>query len=314
MLSKCFDHAAPAQVVVQVFGGDSMKPSHPLFQPRMVGVRILDVVDAGQNSDPLVEIQGPMAHAYLTGCQGDRAFSSPVRAKDRIPGQEGLQYRFDLPMVVLRKNRVGSRSRAIPDHQNRNLLPGEPPLCGPSTPFPGPSRKPAPLPLVGSQKPSLVGFDDSAFLPGFQAGGQGQEPVSPQKGGFRIDPASPSRLADRLPFAEFLQEEQPPVLVVQSRKGRVRQRIEGAFASSAPEAREPGSLSPSPDLRMVAMGTRGRGSDKRNHLSHKILIVPMLDRSLQLMSLCRCHGVNRSKTSLKCAFLHGDHLLNQIYT
>ena len=43
---------------------------------------------------------------------------------------------------------------------------------------------------------------------------------------FGIDPALPGRLADRLPFAEFLQEESPLVLVVQSRKGRLHPRIE----------------------------------------------------------------------------------------
>ena len=32
------------------------------------------------------------------------------------------------------------------------------------------------------------------------------------------------------------------------------------------------------------------------------------------MSLHRCHGVNRSKTSLECVFLPGNHLLNHVYT
>ena len=208
MLSKCLDHATPAQVVVQVFGGHPVKSLHPLFQPRMVSVRVLDVVDAGQDSDPLVQVHRPMGrHAHFPSRQGDGAFSSPIRAKNRIPSQERSQHCFDLPMVVLRKDRIGGRSRPVPDHQNENLFPGEPPFCGPTAPFSGPSRGSAPLPLVGSQEPCLVGFDNPAFLPDFQTGRQGQKPVSPQKGGFRIDPASPSRFADRLPFAEFLQEE-----------------------------------------------------------------------------------------------------------
>ena len=53
MLSKCLDHATPAQIVVQVFGGHSVEASHPFFQPRVVGVRILDVEDAGQDPDLL---------------------------------------------------------------------------------------------------------------------------------------------------------------------------------------------------------------------------------------------------------------------
>ena len=213
MLSKCLDHATPAQRVVQVLGGHSVEASSPFFQPQLVGVLILDAVDAGQNLDPFVEIHGPMGHAHV-----------------------------HFPMVFLWKNRIGSRSRATQDHQNRNLLPGELPLCGPSTPFPGSSRKLAPLPLAGSQKSSLIGFDDSPFLPGFQAGRQGQEPLFPKKGGFRIDPAPPERLADRLPFSEFFQKEPLPVLLVQSRKDHVRQCIEGSIVSTTPEARELGDL------------------------------------------------------------------------
>ena len=313
MLSKCLDHATPAQIVVQVFGGHSVEASHPFFQPRVVGVRILDVVDAGQDPDPLVEIHGPMGHAHLPSRQGDGAFSSPVRVKDGIPGQEGSQHRFDLPMVVLRKNRIGSRSRPVPDHQDGNLFPGEPPFCGPPAPFSGPSRESASLPLVGSQEPFLVGFDNPAFLPGFQTGRQSQKPVSPQKGGFRIDPAPLGRLPERFPLAEFLQEIHPAVLVVKTGKGRFRQHTEGAVASSAPEAREPGGLSPWTNLRVVAMGTHGGIFHQRGDIGHEVFLVSTLDRNLQIMSLQRCHRVNRSKTSLECGFLHGNHLLDQVY-
>ena len=53
MLSECLDHATPAQRVVQVLGGHSVEASSPFFQPRVVGVRILDVEDAGQDPDLL---------------------------------------------------------------------------------------------------------------------------------------------------------------------------------------------------------------------------------------------------------------------
>ena len=42
MLSECLDHATPAQRVVQVFGRHPVESSHPLFQPRMVSVRVLE--------------------------------------------------------------------------------------------------------------------------------------------------------------------------------------------------------------------------------------------------------------------------------
>ena len=314
MISKCLDHASPTQVVVQVLGGHSVESAHPFLQPRMVGVRVLDVVDPSQHADPFAQGDRPVGHAHLSGGQGDRPLSSPVRAEDRIPGQEGSQDRFDLPVVILRKDRIGGRSRPVPHDQDRNLFPGEPPFCGPAAPLSGPSRKSAPLPLVGSQEKSLVGFDDAVFLPGLQTGGQGQEPVSPQKGGFRVDPAPSGRLPDWLPFAEFLQEEHPAVLMMETRERRVRQRIEGALAPPTPETRESGRLSPWTDLRMVAIGTRGGGSHQGDHLGHQVFLVSPLDRGFQIMSLRRCHRADSSKTSLECAFLHGNHLLNQVYT
>ena len=188
--------------------------------------KVLDVVDAAQDSDPLAQVHHPMGHTYLPSRQCDGASPSLLRAKERIPGKKGAQHPFDLPMVVLRKNRIGSRARPVRDHQDGNLFPGEPSFCGPSAPFSGPSREFVPLPIVGSQEPGFVGFDNPAFFPGYQAGRQGQEPVFPQKGGFRVDPPPPGRLPDRFPLAEFLYEEHPSVLVVKTGKGRFRQRTE----------------------------------------------------------------------------------------
>ncbi len=54
----------------------------------------------------------------------------------------------------------------------------------------------------------------------------------------------------RLPFVELFQEEKPAVLAMKTRKRRVRQRIEGAVVSPAPEARESGCVPPWPDLRV----------------------------------------------------------------
>ena len=296
MLSKCLDHATPAQVVVQILCGHPVEPSHPFLQPRMVGVRVLDVVDARQHPDPLAEIHRPVGHPHIAGRQGDGALSSSIGTEDRIPSQERSEHRFDLPVVVLRKDRLGSRARPVANHQDRHLFPGEPAFGGSAAPFSGPSREPAPLSLVGSQEKCLVGFDDAAFLPGLEIGGQGQESMPPQKGGFCVDPAPPGRLPDRLPLAEFLQKEHPAILVMKTRKGRVRQGTEGALASPAPEARESGRVPPWSDLGVMAMRTSGGGSHQGDHLGYQVFLVPPLDRHLQIMSLSRCHGANSSKT------------------
>lgn len=130
MLSKCLDNETSAQVMVQVFSGYLVESSTPFIQPGMIGFRVLVMVDPYQDSNPFSEMPHSMGEAHRVGHQGNGAFSSVVRAKDRIPGQEGLQHRFDLPMVVHRKPLP-----SIPCHRDRDLLPGEPPLYGPATPF-----------------------------------------------------------------------------------------------------------------------------------------------------------------------------------
>ena len=142
MLSKCLDHATPAQVGVQILCGHPMEPSHPFLQPRMGGVPVMDAGDARQHPDSEASIPHPVGHAYLPGRQCDGALSSSVGAENLIPGQERLQDRFDLPMVILRKDRIRGRTRPVPHHQDRHLFPGEPSFGGSAAPFSGPSREP----------------------------------------------------------------------------------------------------------------------------------------------------------------------------
>ena len=68
MLSNCLDHVTPAQIVVQVSRGHTMnmKSSNLFLQPRMVGVRVLNVVDARQHPDPLAQIDRPVDHTPIS--------------------------------------------------------------------------------------------------------------------------------------------------------------------------------------------------------------------------------------------------------
>ena len=90
MLSKCLDHATPAQVVFQVLGGHPMEPSYPFFQPRIMGVRILDVVDAGQNPDPLTNEMIPPPS--LTASRWVRLVGANLSP---IPGKKGRNHHED---------------------------------------------------------------------------------------------------------------------------------------------------------------------------------------------------------------------------
>ena len=291
-MSRSWD-ASP--VVVQILRGDPVGASHPILQPRMIGIRLLDVVDTRQHPDPLSEIHRPMGHAPIAGRQSDGSLSSSVRTEDRIPGHKRSEDRCDLPVVVLQKNRIGSCPRPVSHHQDRHLFPGEASFGGSAASFPGPSRKPSPLSLVEFQDPGLVGFDDSVFRPGLVIGGQGQKSVSPQKGGFRVDPTPSGRLPYRLSFTESLQKEQPAVLVMKTRKERVRQGTKCAclLGTGTVEGR---THAPTSDRRMKATGTSRGGSDQGDDLGDKVLLTSPLDFHLHIVSLSCYHGIYNSKT------------------
>ena len=81
-------------------------------------------------SGSLVRVDGPVGNAKLPGCQGQRPFPSPVGDEDRVPVHEGTQHGFNGLMVVRRKDRLRSGSRAVADDQDWNLLPGQSPFRG----------------------------------------------------------------------------------------------------------------------------------------------------------------------------------------
>ena len=88
-VSEPLQHASPTEVVPLILGRHSMESEHPPLQPRMVGIRVLDVKNSRQNPDPLVQVDGPVGNAKLPGCQGQRPFPSPVGDEDRVPAHEG---------------------------------------------------------------------------------------------------------------------------------------------------------------------------------------------------------------------------------
>ena len=159
MITESFQQTFPTEIMPQVFGRHSMKSQQPSFQERMVGVYILDVVNASQHPDPFAQVDCTVGYAHLSGRQGKGAFSSAVGAENRILGQKGFQDSLDRKVVVLGKDRIGCGSRAVPNHQDRNLFTGKPSFGSVTAPVSGFPGEIVSLPLVGAQEPSLVGLE-----------------------------------------------------------------------------------------------------------------------------------------------------------
>lgn len=55
--------AAPAQIVVEVFGRNAVESAHPRFQSTVVGIDVLDVEDAVDDTNALLYVQSAMRNA-----------------------------------------------------------------------------------------------------------------------------------------------------------------------------------------------------------------------------------------------------------
>ena len=81
--------------MVQELDDPPVKPSHPFFQPRVLGVSVLDVVDPRQDQDPEPSVYRPVGHHHIPRLQGDGPFPSPSeqtimsRAK-RVPSTDSI--------------------------------------------------------------------------------------------------------------------------------------------------------------------------------------------------------------------------------
>ena len=52
--SVTFQHPAPTQVILQVVGRHAMEPLHPLFQPMVISVYMLDVIRTNHPFAPTI--------------------------------------------------------------------------------------------------------------------------------------------------------------------------------------------------------------------------------------------------------------------
>lgn len=96
-LAPALQPPPPAQVMLQVLGGDAMEPPHPLLEPTVVGVDVLDVVDPGDDPDTGGQVHGPMGQAERTTSTG--TWSRPVpRAWICLPRLRAGRSRWRWPL------------------------------------------------------------------------------------------------------------------------------------------------------------------------------------------------------------------------
>lgn len=98
----------------------------------MIRIDVLDVPGADY-ANAGREVEGVMLDADVTGRSRQR--TAVVGAKNGVLGKQRLENGRDVFLVRQRKNEVGRVASAIPDHQHRHLLGGQPALAGPAAPL-----------------------------------------------------------------------------------------------------------------------------------------------------------------------------------
>jgi len=64
-------HTSPAEVPLQVFGGQPVKAPHPAFETAVVGVDVLNMESAINDSDALLHIDRSAVLWRQSPCSGD---------------------------------------------------------------------------------------------------------------------------------------------------------------------------------------------------------------------------------------------------
>ena len=115
-----FEETTPAQVVVEILGGDAVEAAQPGFQATVVGIDVLDVEDAFEHPNALLYVQRSVRYAGHAG-EGFVGVG-PVRAKNRIGIDQRPEHGDDMRCIEPLQAKVGRLAAAIPNHQDGNLV------------------------------------------------------------------------------------------------------------------------------------------------------------------------------------------------
>src|SRR5271166_817029 len=226
-----------------------MEAPHPLLQPAVVGVHVVDVEiwrlrlgRAGCGQDMELDSGAP------SEC-GDRRTS--IAAQFRWPGN-------DLPergCIEPRQDGIDGRAGAVAGDDDWDLLRRQTPLGGLAAPLARCSRQIAAFALEGFEDEGLVRLDDPGQARRLVEIERGQEPMSPPERGGVGHLAAFRGLRDRLAGDQRLRRVRPAILVMQAGQRRPGQRVECLLAARAAVPRLAASLAPGTNVIPTAVRT-----------------------------------------------------------
>lgn len=138
-----------------------MEATYPAFEPTVVGIDVLDVEDAIDNTGAVLNVERSMGNSGGAGKGGIN--TGTVRAQNRFRIDQWLEHRDHMRRIEFFQFEVGGLPATVAYHEYRNLLGTETTLAGYAAPAAGRSGQP-PLAFEGFEKESFVGLNDSGFV------------------------------------------------------------------------------------------------------------------------------------------------------
>ena len=222
------DEVEPAQVVVQIAGGDAAAGTQEVLQPTVAAVHRLHMQIA-PNPFPHRAVECFVAHPERGGARWvTRAAVGDQQGVLRDHRIEGSRERRRIDPG---QHRADRRPAPVCRHENRHLLAREAALLRLAAPPPCLASQPARA-LPALQDVGLVRFHDPLEHLRI-APRRRQKPVTPAERRAHRHVAARRRGLHRLPLRQRRPERQPAFLVVQARQRRTAQRVEGPAAALA---------------------------------------------------------------------------------
>src|SRR3954466_10864856 len=156
---QCFQGPAPAQIVGEISGGDTMEAAHPFLEPSVIGIDVVDVkigrlrawlargrqdVDRDRSLEGEGDDGGTAIAAELVGRRDDTTEG----------GRDGRP-------VQLGQHRIDRGAAAVSRDDDRNLFGGEAPLGRLTASLARSTGNAGPLALEGFQNKRLIALDNS---------------------------------------------------------------------------------------------------------------------------------------------------------
>ena len=222
-LFEAVEQSTPAEIVVEVLGGNTVKSFHPTFQAAVVGIDVLHMPNAPAAMPMVARYEAARFDAEVPGY--DWIAGIAIGAQHGVASQCRAQG-FPGGTKVIKHMVCGDARTALHGHHYRHPLIVFRRVRRRPAPLLGRTRNAVALPFVGATEEGFVRLDNARHTARLLPCQKRQEAMAPVEGAVHRQPDCLGRRPDRHTVAHALCMGQQLVFVAQAYKWRAGERDE----------------------------------------------------------------------------------------